>query len=834
MRKTQLINRDWEIKSFSPAEQLDSAWKRALNADGEWLKTDVPKAVQEVLWAYGRLDQSVLETGEAESCKWVSDLDWAFRTTFDAERDLRTFLRFKGLDTYADIVVNGQLMARHASLYKPLLVEITGALQAQNELLVYFHSPFAILPELEKHRPAEHAGKIGPFGLMRKAIDDLSAHAGVMPYFAPIGIYDDVELITAPRAWLQYNDVDVSFSQHRTQAFVHLHAEVDYACGYECARLHAVLYAPDGTEASRSESAPSHSPEVRLIVDEPQLWWPRNYGDQPLYRLHTELWVEGRLADVDERSIGLREIREGRPLEFFVNGVSVRLWGSCMVPMWGATHEYQEERARTLLDLAEAANMNALRFWGPAQQYSDRLYDELDRRGILVWQDFSTSGTHMSEDPEFVACVVSEAEMLVKRLKHHPCILLWCGGNESVYMCDLFDPQAEHRIGHELIYKDLRQVAFRLDPRRTYRVSSPYGGAYANDTTVDSHGSRASLSYLPGETYSNFFSENIRTCLPEYKSIRRFIPEDQLWPSDWTDRAPFGCTEFLPPAWQRRTMNHWAEKTGPFERFYDADRPEELVYKFNAAAAYDLRMILNASRRGKEYAQAHNERRTHGHLLWKLTTSWPQMYCALIDYYLEPGQPYYALRRAYAPVQATVDVQDHVYIWGVNDTQKSFTGTAHLRIYDIEKECDVILQEHPVSILAGESRILLNLDAVGQFTFTSVVEVRLLSADGTEISRDVQYMKPERYLPFPDAQIELSCLEDGRIKLSSERFVRCVELTGEEDGDAFGWYFEDNWFDLLPGEPRIISIGGRHDAGTISARGHYSSCSTSVEWNRGT
>lgn len=825
MKQRHILQRGWEIKGMNASEPTGDAWQR-VTPEGEWFSADMPSVVQEVLWAHDRLDRSVLETGEAEACRWVSDQDWAFRCSFECEKMESTedYLYFKGLDTLADVVLNGERLARSESIYKPLKVDVTGKLRENNELLLYFHAPNSVLPLLEQRIPPEQAERIRPLALLRKGHGDFSPHAGVMPYFTPIGVYDEIQLVRVPVAEIEYVDVETAMNLDRSQAFVRVTPAVFGDVAEALVRV--ALYAPDGTLAVRAEGRPNSA--IQLTVDHPQLWWPRNYGDQPLYRLQTTLVVNGREEDADVRTIGLREIREVGALQYTVNGVRLRLWGSCIVPLWGPSHRYQQDRTRTLLDLAENANINALRIWGPSQQYSDQLYDEMDRRGILIWQDFPTVGAHISEDEDFVQCVLGEAEALVRRLKHHPCILHWCGGNESVYMCDLFQKQDLIRFGHRLIYDQLRDVVHRLDPHRPYRVSSPYGGEYANDAAVDTHGSRASLSFLPGEQYGNFFSENIRTCIPEIKSLKRFIPEDQLWPADWQDRAPFGRQTYLPPAWARRTMNHWSEKAGPFERFYDADTPEELVYKFNAAAAYDIRLMLNASRRGKSADHANEVRRCHGHLVWKLTTAWPQIYCALIDYYLEPGQSYYALRQAYAPVQVSIDVQDQVYLWGVNDTQKDFHGTLAVDVYDLEAQESLAQYRWPAAVLSGDARILADLSRLGQFTFTSVVAARLLDENGEEISRDFQYMKPERYLPFPDAKLQLEVLPDHRIAVSTDAFARCVTLEGDENGDAFGWYFEDNYFDLLPGERRVLTLKGRHTHGTISARAHYAQQTATV------
>ncbi len=263
-------------------------------------------------------------------------------------------------------------------------------------------------------------------------------------------------------------------------------------------------------------------------------------------------------------------------LAFSINGKIVKLWGSGLVPLWGASHRWMRDRALTILDHAERAHMNALRVWGPGQPYDDDLYEETDRRGILVWQDFPTSGAVLPDTAEHISTLMSEAECLVKRLKHHPSLLLWCGGNESIYMADLFSEAGAERIGHDIFQRKFRDLCAKLDPRRYYHANSPSGGAYANQASVsDTHGSRASRSYLPGEDFAAFFSENIRTFAPELKSLKRFIPAADLWPDGWTTLArPGSANRPLPPAWMERTINYMEAKTGPVERFYDATDPE--------------------------------------------------------------------------------------------------------------------------------------------------------------------------------------------------------------------------------------------------------------------
>jgi hypothetical protein len=348
-------------------------------------------------------------------------------------------------------------------------------------------------------------------------------------------------------------------------------------------------------------------------------------------------------------------------------------------------------------------------------------------------------------------------------------------------------------------------------------------GQYANEASFgDTHGSRASRSYLPGEVYAHFFSEDIRTSIPELKSLKRFIKAEDLWPEGYKDTQPYGVVKPLPESWMRRTINHMEEKAGPYELFYDAIDPRSLIYKINAAASYDNRIIINRLRQGKPFYNSMAERSCNGYLIWKLNTAWPQIYCALIDYYLEPGQTYYSVRRAYAPIHISVDLQDHVYIWGTNDTSGDFYGKACIEIFDLDSEAILERKIVPAGLPAGDSLVFKNLDDLGQFTRTSVIHAVLLDLRDNIIDEDFQYIKPERKLTFPEAKITLEKAGEKTIRITTDRFARCVELSGNWQGESFGWHFEDNYFDLMPEQSRQIRYFGKFVHGTISARAFYS------------
>lgn len=194
------------------------------------------------------------------------------------------------------------------------------------------------------------------------------------------------------------------------------------------------------------------------------------------------------MVDSCRERVGVRDVRTvlfdadtGEAcFRFEVNGTPIFLRGANWIPVEGMTHCWDGERAMRLLDLAEHAEMNVLRVWGGGYVPPDEFYDECDRRGILVWQDFMFEyGMHPAGHPGFDENCRAEVEGIVRRLRNHPCILLWVGGNEN-YMGWDFRVGGEPSIGRELLEEIIPAVCARLDGTRHYHPSSPYGGSEAN------------------------------------------------------------------------------------------------------------------------------------------------------------------------------------------------------------------------------------------------------------------------------------------------------------------------------------------------------------------
>jgi len=234
---------------------------------------------------------------------------------------------------------------------------------------------------------------------------------------------------------------------------------------------------------------------------------------------------------------------------------------------------------------------------------------------------------------------------------------------------------------------------------------------------------------------------------------------------------------------------------------------------------------------GYDPLDARAERMTQGHYTWKLNDAFPMISFTLIDAFMEPNACFYAIKRAYAPVLAVIEAGDHIYLRGVNDTAKQVCGT--LRFKSLNRFTNSVLTafEVPIFLFPGESKVFMNLDRF-RFGREEVLYCEIEDQDGNILCRNIQELDIERNSIFPEATISLrQCGDD--IIVTTDQYARYVELCGDDNGDAFGWYFEDNYFDLLPFEERRIHVGGTHQAGTISAKAHYSPNKTTLSFQRG-
>jgi hypothetical protein len=796
----------------------------------------MPAQAHHVLLEHGHI-QDPAEVGGCEKCLWVGQTDWAYRLEFDRpEQKGRTFLRCEGLDTFVDVYCNGRHLAFHDDCYLPLHVEITDELADTNHLLLHFRAarPFMeASPRYRKLRDEKGAFVRAP----RKPAEDFGFFNGAKPSFESVGVHAPIylevldEVAFTPPA----PGADVTLSDDLTTGLVEIEARLVGSPGPVA--LRAVLTGPDGNVVAQEEcSARIETPDAgalatKLTVADPQLWYPLNYGPQPLYELELTLLRDGKARDTWKRKIGFRKLEMVGDLDFRVNDLPVKLWGANFTPLPRPGHRWDDQAASRTLDWVENARMPSIRFWGPAQPANEQLLEEADRRGILVWMEFAHTGGPFPDDEEFFSHCRGEAENWVRAWKHHPSVLLWCGGNETYLGIDCAAPE-QGRGDLDLFENQYREICNELDPHRPYVVNSPYGGGFGNAAEDGDIHVRDYDWFHPEADYPRLVTENIRITIPLRPTLEKHLGKDLMWPEGgFTGNRKAFEDPAIPQAWIDALCpnTHWVNsRVGYVGDFFEADGSvDSLLFRMGAGTARFIHKYIQQIRRGKEHWRADAPRRCMGYYWWKLNDTFPMIYASLIDDQLLPNFAYYAFRRAITPLLLSFEVGSQVRLWVVNDTGRAAVGS--LSVKELDQRGQVVRNEVQADVIAqpGDSLIACDLRSFGQFYNKNPLLAELRDENGDLLARAMDYVTPDRNNWFFPAK--LSARQEGdELVIETDVLARWVQIEGD---NGLQWAPDDNFFDLIPGIEKRVKLIGPGRPGKITVRSHYNADPVELAWS---
>lgn len=824
--KKVYLEQGWRLAGFTCREtrSYEEIKDRFLKNPGKDVqKVDKGEKIYKISTFPAQVHDVLLEHGDIENPNekgynpylWIHEQDWAYACEFQAVPGMESRLEFQGLDTFADIYLNGHLIQQCADAFLYYEIDITRWIKEKNFLVVYFHSAKRKVEKIQV--PEKYQGHVPQISMARIFRTGYHDYCGPIPCLIRCGIYGPVILKQRKTLEVRRLRTDVSLEKDRQTGRIEV--ESFFQGNFENEIWGISLYDEEGNLAGETfRDIKASREKLELQIQSPKLWHPRNYGPPNLYRL--SIWTGKDQTQQEERIIGFRDIRITEKFQVTINGVPVKLWGANLAHPDTMSNCWQEERMKSLLDWCELGNFNIIRVWGESEIYPEEFYQECDRRGILIWQDFYLCNSLYSEEEEFLELCRREAVQLVERLRHHPCILLWCGGNE-LFLARDYNYPGEKCYGEKIVKEVFAQVCRELDPQRPYHFSSPYGGSWANDPTVgDTHG-YTHLWFVPGRKFPIFLSENCRVSVPPLRTMEKIMRPQELWPEGYTGIVTRKNPLKWPETWNRHNTNQGHLKLGPVENYYDGENPRELVYRINAAYAEYIHKEVGRFRRGYSGICGKGKRITQGHMLWRLNNNSNIISYGVIDYLGEANHPYYELKRCYEPFLISCELEDHGYVWVTNDTGERKVGTLEISLFDLDKNCLHSTLKREFLAEPDESFPIECLDVWGQFPKNNIVYIKYILQKNEETGTWIEYADIERNLNFPqDSGLEIH-QEGSYILVESRRFARCVELIGNDSGDKFGWIFEDNYFDLIPGEVKKVQVMGRHKQGIIEARGAY-------------
>lgn len=804
---------------------LHSDWTFCQVGDTLWSDAKVPGTIHQDLINHNRIPNPFYGMNE-EAVQWVENEDWMYRTSFvvteeQLNRDAAV-LELDGLDTYADVFLNGALILRSDNMFVGHKVPVKSVLRkGENRLLIRFRSAVKeALPQWETNGfdyPADndHSSKRVSI-YTRKAPYSYGWDWGIR--LATCGIWRPVRLVFSDVARIEDYYVRQA-SVSASKADVDNRLEITNVTSQPVSALLKVAYhytANDTKEVQKQiELLPGENTvSLPVMIDNPHLWMPNGWGEPSLYKFTASVSVDGVEVASQERQVGLRSIRvvmeddeHGKSFYFEVNGHPMFAKGANFIPDDALLPNVTPERYKRILEDVKAANMNMLRVWGGGIYEDDNFYDEADRNGILIWQDFLFACTTYPHDPLFLKRVEAEAEYNIKRLRGHASLAMWCGNNEiyegvrywgwkNKYTAEAF---AEMNRGYDVLFRQLLpDMVKRFDSDRFYMHGSPYEANWGRPESwkiADSHNWGTWYGRKPFESFDSeiprFMSEYGFQAFPEMKTIRTFAEE-----KDFELESP------VMNAHQKATIGNALIKQTMSLYYKVPAKFEDLVYVGLVLQGHGMRHGIEAHRRNRPYCM--------GSLFWQLNDSWPVVSWSSIDYYGNWKAMQYQSQRAFAPVLINaIKEGDDLCVYLISDELQDrddvrlivelmdFDGKSHGKWTQNGK-------------LTANTSMLFLKKRVDEFlskqdAATSFLRFTLKAKNGAALADEVFYFAYPKDQKLPEARIETSVKKRGEaieMTLKTDKLARDIFI----EVPVQGVRFSDNFFDLLPGQRKKITI----------------------------
>ena len=780
---------------------LTGDWQFRRADENRWMPAKVPGCNFLDLMAAGHLQDPFVGMNEKEAL-WVGKADWVYEKQFVlTQADLQAdsvYLRCDMLDTICDVRLNGEKVLEGKNCFLPYRVSVKRCLLVgENTLTVYFYSPVEYVNEAYQKciTPMNSNGQNGIVHIRKP-----QCHFGWDwgPVLPCSGITGEIGLqfvhtgcIEALQVRQQVcGDSAVITAKAKTERYG------------DCACLLQVT-CPDGTVLTQNGE------EATFEIENPRLWWTRELSgkdSQPLYTVKALLSAGAKLLDCAEKQVGLRTIelnRERDPygmnFQFRLNGVPLFIKGANLIPPDSFMTRFDNQKLEALLDAAQFANMNMLRVWGGGYYGSDAFYTACDRRGLLVWQDFTFAcQAYPFFLPDFLENVKAEVHAQAKRLSHHPSLAVWCGNNEIEDMHMAWAHMHKYVQWTEKFFYQILEPELRIaDPDTPYTPGSPVGiahnqGVYS-DNVGDTHLWGVWHGLQPMQYYrkrmTRFCSEFGFESLPDEKAIRQYAK-----PGDYALNSPVFNLHQKCASGNDKMVYYIASRFHLPRRFWD--------YVYLSQVTQDT-CIADAT----EHWRRHKGR-CNGAMYWQFNDCWGVCSWSGLDYYGNYKALQYGARRFNAPLSVSVeDSKERFCVYVLNDLNTSQQVTVEYELFDfsggtLEKESKNITVP-AVKNVSAFCREMAALRQQYDLRRTGLA-VRLLQ-NGVCLQQKTVLFHQEKRLKLPKAKLHTRIeIQKDRLCLTvtTDVFARLVRL----ESNCSSLPFSDNYFDLLPGQSHTVTL----------------------------
>ena len=719
--------------------------------------------------------------------RWVAARDWVAVRRFMHDGSPADLV-VDGLDTVAEITLNGQPVLSAANAFRRFRADAAGLRAGENEIRILFRSSLRAADALQAALPFRVPCLDGncpiPNGnMLRKVQCDFGWDWNLA--VAPFGLYGRIAL--EPKG-VRIDEVIV------TQR----HADGAVTIGVD---VHTDAEDVSATICGITENTTTAGGVARLSfrIDAPALWWPAGLGTQVLH----DLVIAAGPATATRR-IGLRRLdlvsgadAAGRSFGFRVNGHMVFARGSNWIPADALAGRISLDKTRALLQSAVDANQNMIRVWGGGRYEPDWFYDLCDELGLMVWQDFMFSCNLYPSTPEFLAEVDAEVRDVVARIGHHACLALWCGDNELIGALTWFPESRKDRdrylVSYDRLNRTIEAALKATDPDANWWPSSPspgplsFGDAWHDDSSGDMHFWSV---WHEGRDFDHYRDVAPRFCsefgfqsYPSLQVIRRFA-----------DPADFNISDPLIESHQKNAGGNARIAETMFRYFRFPVDFGNFVYLSQVQQGLAIKTAVTHWRSLKPHCQ--------GALYWQLNDTWPVCSWASLDHGGNWKLLHHMAKDFFAPVLVSaVPGPGSIALRAVNDRLAPVTLTVSARAMAMDGSARDLGQA-TVTVPPDAAIPVLHLpaDALGS---GEVLAFDWQDESGTALGRDIFAPKPWKAydLQAPRITQRLFAVPDGwAINLNARNPAFFVALEADQPGR-----FSHNAFALLPGQDaRVI------------------------------
>lgn len=789
----------WRVQNAMLINDEPTEISKAGYNDTKWIPATVPGTILGDYYNFDAVPDPLYGDNMHQiSDEFFSGNNFWYRKDIKFSSDLsgeRIFLNFSGINYHSDIYFNGKQVGTINGAFQRGKFEVTNLVDLKeiNTVAVLVH-----------HNPNWISGE---FKIIRKSLGCRTTNGDML------GLDGPTSLAAAGWNWLPiikgrnngiWNNVEISVGGNvsindpwvssvlplpdTTKADLTIKTELKNHSaktvkGKLVAKFDNVsIEVPVTLEANQEKTISlDNSTNKELQLTNPELWWPNGYGEQNLKELNLQFIENNKVSDNKEINFGIRQLEykdSNNILFIYCNGYRIQLKGG----NWGlpeAMMRLDDYGYDLRVKLHAEANFNMIRNWLGMTNHKE-FYEACDRHGVLIFDDFWLANPKNGPDPLDMDLFMANAKDKIKWVRKYPSLAFYCGRNEGI-------PPVEYD-------RALKSETELLDGSRHY-VTNSAGGTLSGFGPYEVK----SPKWYFDRRGDTFHSELGIIAIPEVESIRRMMPEENVWPisdmwaiHDYQYGRSFKYTEMLD------------------KRYGESSSVEE----------YSSKAQLQNYETGKAMFETLQSKQGSGMILWMSQSAWPSFICQLYDHYLEYTSSYFAVKKASSPIHVFWDMALNE-IRLANNTQKALDGVlVKATVYDAKGD----------EVWTNKKAIDVNFTSVKtafELKHSPASEVLYLKL---EVSKDDKVINDNFYwlendkgncLDLNDlaaADIKLKIAEgkndkhySAEIKLENKSanisLLNKIKLKDKATGESIlPVFYSDDYVSLLPGESKTISI----------------------------